>query len=103
MVEQSIVGGKYSHTGWVVASCTITFRRCNNLHEVRERLYVKLMFAILGYLVRQPAAHAIYSAVFAIEVNGERGPACTKRCPRCDVTYICMHILLSFWERPIVQ
>ena len=59
------------------------------MHKVRERLYVKLMFAVLGYLVRQLAAHAIYSAVFAIEVNGERGPTYTKRYPRCDVTYVC--------------
>ena len=98
MVEQSIVGAKYSHTGWVVALRMIIFRRCDNLHEVRERLYVKLIFIVLGYPVRQPAAHVIYSAVFAIEVMEKGGPRAPKGTP--DMTS-CTYA--HSFELPIVQ
>lgn len=50
----------------------IFLRRHDKLHEVRERSCFQL---ILGYPVRRPAAHAIYFAVFAIEMCEERGPA----------------------------
>ena len=70
MVEELIVGAKYSHTLWALASCMIIFRRRDNLHKVSEGLYFQLIFALLRYLVRRPAARTIYSTVFAIEMYG---------------------------------
>ena len=51
VAEQTIVGVKYQCLWWTVASRRIISRVHDNLHKVRERLYLQLAFVVLGHPV----------------------------------------------------
>ena len=69
-----------------VASRMIIFRRHDNLHEVRERLYLILIFVIilLGHPVRQLTARALKLTYCPIEMYGKGALGGAKMYSGCN-------------------
>lgn len=55
---------------WTLVQQMTVFRRHNNLHELRERLYLQKIFVVLGYPVRQSAVHTLYKTIVELFLHG---------------------------------
>ena len=101
VVEQTILAVKYRCLWRTVASCTIIFRRRDNLHEVRERLNFLLIFVVLGHPVRRLAARALKLTYWPIEMHGKGALPLAKMYPSRNARAFHAYFWFSCMKRTI--